>query len=185
MNVLIFNGAIRKNGDTAQMIEELTRQLPEHDIHVVHCDDPNISPCVDCRYCWKNPGCALKDGMQDVYKRIDEADWIILASPVHFDEISGSLMQQLSRLQMYCMARMMRKEELMQDRVRKGAALLAAGGPGKAEPAHRMMKVLLHCMHASDECIIHCKGTDRKAVKDNETVMEQIVQLAKQINGEE
>ena len=182
MKVLIFNGAIRKNGDTAQLLQILTEQLQEHEVHTVHCDDKNISPCVDCRFCWKKPECAIKDGMQEIYKKIDEADWIIMASPVHFDEISGSLMQVMSRLQMYCMARMMRKEEVMQDRKRKGAAILAAGGPGKAEPAHRMMKVLLHTMHASDEVIIHCKGTDRKAVQENEVVIEQLRQLAAQIN---
>lgn len=182
MKILIFNGAIRNNGDTAQLLQILTEQLQGHEIFTVNCDDKNISPCVDCRFCWKNPACALKDRMQEVYQKIDEADWIILASPVHFDEISGSLMQVMSRLQMYCMARMMRKEELMQDRKRKGAAILAAGGPGKAEPAHRMMKVLLHTMHASDETIIHCKGTDRKAVQNNEAVVEQLHQLAERIN---
>ena len=185
MKVLIFNGAICKNGDTAQLLQILTEQLQGHEVHTVYCDDKNISPCVDCRFCWKKPECAIKDGMQEIYKKIDEADWIIMASPVHFDEISGSLMQVMSRLQMYCMARMMRKEEVMQDRKRKGAAILAAGGPGKAEPAHRMMKVLLHTMHASDEVIIHCKGTDRKAVQENEVVIEQLRQLAAQINQED
>ena len=185
MKVLIFNGAIRKNGDTAQLLQILTEQLQGHEVHIVYCDDKNISPCVDCRFCWKKPECAIKDGMQEIYRKIDEADWIIMASPVHFDEISGSLMQVMSRLQMYCMARMMRKEEVMQERKRKGAAILAAGGPGKAEPAHRMMKVLLHTMHASDEVIIHCKGTDRKAVQENEVVIEQLRQLAAQINQED
>ena len=185
MKVLIFNGAIRKNGDTAQLLQILTEQLQGHEVHTVYCDDKNISACVDCRFCWKKPECAIKDGMQEIYRKIDEADWIIMASPVHFDEISGSLMQVMSRLQMYCMARMMRKEEVMQDRKRKGAAILAAGGPGKAEPAHRMMKVLLHTMHASDEVIIHCKGTDRKAVQENEVVIEQLRQLAAQINQED
>ena len=182
MKILIFNGAVRKNGDTAQLLQILTEQLQGHEIDTVYCDDKKISPCVDCRFCWKNPSCALKDGMQEIYRKIDDADWIILASPVHFDEISGSLMQVMSRLQMYCMARMMRKEELMQDRKRKGAAILVAGGPGKAEPAHRMMKVLLHTMHASDEVIIHCKGTDRKAVQENESIMDELKQLAGRIN---
>lgn len=184
MKILIFNGAIRKNGDTAQLLEILTAQLQGHEIHTVRCDDPDLSPCVDCRFCWKNPACAIKDGMQEIYRKIDEADWIILASPVHFDEISGSLMQVMSRLQMYCMARMMRKDELMQNKQRKGAAVLAAGGPGKAEPAHRMMKVLLHTMHASDECIIHCKGTDRKSVQENTAILEELKQLAEKINQE-
>lgn len=176
--ILIFNGAVKKQGDTAQLIQSLCEKLPSQQVSVVDCHDPNLSPCVDCRWCWTHPGCALQDGMQPIYQQIQEADWIILASPVHFDEISGTLMQAMSRLQVYCMARMQRKEELLAEKKRRGAALLVAGGPGKAEPAQRMMKVLLHCMHAGDDCLIHCKGTDRQSVAENGEVQQQIQALA-------
>lgn len=181
--VLIFNGAVRKNGDTEILVNYLCEQLKGHEVNIVRSHG-DISPCVDCRWCWKNPSCAIKDGMQEVYRQIDEADWIILASPVHFEELSGSLLQLLSRLQVYCMARMMRKEELMSDKCRKAAVLLAAGGPGKALEAQTSAKRLLHCMHAFDEIIIHCKNTDRKPVLENEPVLEQLRQLAALINGE-
>ena len=108
---------------------------------------------------------------------------IILASPVHFDEVSGSLLQVMSRLQVFWMAKRFRNEDLLKPKARRGAALLAAGGPGKAEPAHAMMKRLLHCMGASDESIIHCKNTDRIPVAENQSVREQIIALAEQING--
>ena len=50
-------------------------------ISAYHC---NIKPCVDCRFCWKNDGCAQKDGMQEVYADIQDCDNILIASPVYF-----------------------------------------------------------------------------------------------------
>ena len=182
--ILIFNGSPRKMGDTEQLIQALTEKLIDCDICEVNTHRAKISPCVDCRWCWDNPSCVLKDEMQDVYEKIQEADWIILASPVHFDEVSGSLLQVMSRLQVFWMAKQKRNEDLFRPKVRKGAALLAAGGPGKAEPAHGMMKRLLHCMCATDEMVIHCKNTDRKAVCDNEKAMAEVAALAEMINGD-
>lgn len=182
-NILIFNGSPRPKGDTSALIDLLCEKLSEHTIRIVHTHSANISPCVDCRWCWKEPSCAIQDGMQAVYEQIQEADWIILASPVHFDEVSGSLLQVMSRLQVFWMAKRFRNEDLLKPKARRGAALLAAGGSGKAEPAHAMMKRLLHCMGASDESIIHCKNTDRIPVAENQSVREQILALAEQING--
>ncbi len=52
----------RKNGDTASLLRILKKNLTG-DVKVVdaYC---NVAPCVDCRYCWKNPGCCVKDEMQ-------------------------------------------------------------------------------------------------------------------------
>ncbi len=181
-NILVFNGSPRKNGDTAKLLGSLLDQLKGQEIHVVETYRAKISPCVDCRCCWEKPFCAISDDMQQVYQWIQEADWIILASPVHFDEVSGSLLQVMSRLQLYWMARQKRGEELLPEKIRRGAALLAAGGPGKAQAAQDMTKRLLHCMGASDVCIIHCKNTDRIAVEDNAAVLRQLKELAERIN---
>ena len=51
MKTLIFNGSPRKNGGTATLIHEFKKNLPG-EINVVSAYQTNISPCVDCRYCW-------------------------------------------------------------------------------------------------------------------------------------
>ncbi len=182
-NILIFNGSPRRNGDTEQLIAALTEQLHDCNIQMVDCFRDKISPCVDCRHCWEKPECIIKDTMQPVYEQIQTADWIILASPVHYDEVSGALLQVMSRLQVFWMAKQHRGENLFLPKERKGAALLAAGGPGKASPAHAMMKRLLHCMMATDEVVIHCKNTDKLPVGENADILAQIKELAEQING--
>ena len=69
MKTLIFNGSPRKNGDTASLLKYFLEQLPG-EYKIVEAYRSIISPCVDCRYCWKKSGCAIKDGMQEIYSFI-------------------------------------------------------------------------------------------------------------------
>lgn len=181
--ILIFNGSPRKNGDTEQLLDALLQKLEGHNVHIVNTFSDKISPCVDCRFCWKNPSCCIDDEMQEVYAKIQQADWIILASPVHYDEVSGSLLQVMSRLQVFWVAKQQRGEVLLKEKIRNGAGILAAGGKGKAESANAMMRRLLHCMGVKDETIIHCKNTDNQAVCENVEILCQIADLAEKINA--
>ncbi|MDR0818817.1 MAG: flavodoxin family protein, partial [Oscillospiraceae bacterium] len=81
MKTLIINGSPRANGDTAALIGELQKHLKD-EIIVIQTYNVAVQPCTDCRYCWTNAACALQDEMQNIFKMIDEADNIILASPI-------------------------------------------------------------------------------------------------------
>ena len=71
------------------------------EVKIVYAYDCHFSGCLDCRYCWKNEGCALDDGMQEIYDYIQECDNILIASPVYFSQLSGKLLDVASRLQTY------------------------------------------------------------------------------------
>ena len=97
---LILNGSPRKKGDTMTMINALKEEL-EGEVRVLDAYYADIRPCIDCRWCFENKGCAIKDEMQEIFDYIQECDHIILASPVYFEEITGMLLAVLSRLQTY------------------------------------------------------------------------------------
>ena len=88
MKTLILNGSPRANGDTASLVEKLVNAL-EGDSHIVNAYRCNISPCIDCRYCWENDGCRICDDMQEVYSYIRICDNIVIASPIYFSELTG------------------------------------------------------------------------------------------------
>ncbi len=148
MKTLIFNGSPRKNGDTAALIRILAANL-KGDVEVVETASANIRPCRDCRKCWKEPGCSIKDRMRGVYDSIDAADNIVIASPIWFSELSAPLMNVLSRLQTYYCARAFRKEEPIR-KPKRGAVILVGGGDGSADRAFETAKILLHQMHTVD-----------------------------------
>ncbi len=66
MKTLIINGSPRINGDTASMLD-IVKENIEGEYRVVDAYRCSISPCLDCRFCWENNGCAINDEMQEIY----------------------------------------------------------------------------------------------------------------------
>ena len=55
------------------------------------CFGKTIKPCMHCDYCLKNKKCIIEDDMADVYRNLQNADGIILATPVQSGGISSNL----------------------------------------------------------------------------------------------
>lgn len=177
MKTLIFNGSPRKNGETMKLIQEFLSEAPE-EVTVIHAYDASIKACIDCRYCYRHSGCAIKDDMQAVYKAIEEADCILIASPVYFGELSGQMLAQFSRLQTYFSARYIRKEEPVPKK-KTGGILLTAGSFGPREKAESTARFLLEQMNAQCAGTVYIDWTDKKGVEQSEDILEETRMLAK------
>lgn len=64
MKTLILNGSPRINGDTDSLMNKITEKIVG-EYRIVYAYGCNISPCLDCRYCWENNGCIINDEVQD------------------------------------------------------------------------------------------------------------------------
>lgn len=180
MKTLIFNGSPRKNGDTVFLINKLKESL-NGETKVINSYFSNISPCLDCRYCWKNSGCTIQDEMQEVYSYIKECDNIIIASPLYFSELTGPLLSVLSRLQMYYSSKRFLGVKQIQKR-KRGAVILCGGGDGGPLKAEDTAKALLKLMGAEVKGIVRSLNTDDIPSKDDTTAIEQINVLARELN---
>jgi len=73
----------------------------------IYLIDKNISYCVNCRACTqkepeKNRGlCVHKDDMENILATIDQADAIILASPINFSTVTAVMKKFIERLIVY------------------------------------------------------------------------------------
>ena len=170
MKTLILNGSPRKNGDTVSLIKKLTSEL-EGEIKIIDAYRCNISPCIDCRYCWKNSGCAINDEMQEVYKYIEDCDNIVIASPIYFSELTGKLLDVGSRLQTLFCAKYFRKEDL-NIKPKKGAVILVGGGDGRIEKPYETACTLLHHMNCYDIYDVVCSFNTNEvpALEDKQAV---------------
>ena len=148
MKTLILNGSPRLSGDTASLLDYLTENLKGSYMQVdaYRC---NISPCIDCRACKKNKGCAINDDMQQVYEYIQNCDNIIIASPIYFSELTGQLLNIGSRLQTYFCSRYFRKEVPI-TKSKKGAVILVGAGDGSMNKAYDTALTLLKQMNCRE-----------------------------------
>ena len=146
MKTLIFNGSPKRNGDTAALIREFTKYL-NGDVRVVSSHFNNISPCLDCRYCWSNPGCIINDDMQDVYPYLEACDNLVIASPVWFSELSGPLLTLASRIQTYYAAKLFRNQPI-RIKHKNGILILVGAEKGTEEKASSTAHTILKHMNA-------------------------------------
>ncbi|MDD3242379.1 MAG: flavodoxin family protein [Eubacteriales bacterium] len=185
MKTLIFLGAARKNGRTRQMVEELNRRL-DTPAEVIDCYRlKNISPCLDCRYCWKTRGCAVRDGMQEIYQKIDEAQCIILAAPVYFYTVPAPMKLVMDRCQIYW-ARNVRKDDGGREKI--GGIMLVGGAPSfenQFTAAEIPMKGLLTDLNARCLGVVTLSNSDAAGLDQRPDVQQEIAALAEKINAQE
>ena len=65
--------------------------------------------------------------MQDVYRVTNEADNVVIASPIYFGNLTGSLLNWASRLQYLWVSRYIRKVEPLSTKHRKRVVILVKG----------------------------------------------------------
>ena len=180
MKTIIFNGSPRKNGDTSYLVEKLRYSLLG-DVKIVNSYCSGIQPCADCRYCWKTARCCIDDDMQPIYRDIKEADCIIIASPLYFSELTGSLLNILSRLQtFYASKRFLNIEQLEKSKI--GALILCGGGDGGPKKAEETAQTLFKFMNAKNCRTIYSLKTDIIPSREDMEALHQIESLTKYLN---
>jgi multimeric flavodoxin WrbA len=66
----------------------------------------DISPCLDCQACKKEPHkCAIKDGMQTLYSKLEEADAIVFGTPLYWYGPSAKMKLLVDRLRPFIASR--------------------------------------------------------------------------------
>ena len=100
MKVLIINGSPRLNGNSSRLKDELIsifeKEGIETDLYEIGSKD--IRGCMACGYCYQHGECVFKDDVNDLAKRFEAADGLIVISPVYYGSANGSVISLLDRL---------------------------------------------------------------------------------------
>jgi len=99
MNILILSGSPRKGGNTELLVDAFVRGAAKHHhVEIVSVRDYKVNACLGCNACFKTNGiCAQKDDMAIIYKKMNQTDMLVIASPVYFYGISAQLKAIIDR----------------------------------------------------------------------------------------
>lgn len=99
MKILGIVGSKRKKGNTSILVQEALKSITKYEIdtQLIFLSDYEIKSCSGCEGCKDTFKCVIKDGMQDLYPLLLEADAIILGSPTYFYNITSDMKAFLER----------------------------------------------------------------------------------------
>ena len=98
--VLMLNGSPRANGNIALAFREMEKVFEENDVEYenILLGKKDIRGCIACNSCAKNGKCVFDDIVNELAVKFEEADGLVIGSPVYYGSANGTLMSALQRL---------------------------------------------------------------------------------------
>ena len=100
MKVLMINGSPHKEGNTATALQEMKKVFEQEGIEaeIVNIGNDAIRGCVACGACRKLGKCVYDDLVNEIAPKFEEADGLVVGSPVYYASANASLVAVLDRL---------------------------------------------------------------------------------------
>lgn len=100
MKVLIINGSPRVQGNTTVAVKEMEKVFEENGVEVetVQIGNKDVRGCIDCGMCRTKGKCVFDDVVNELAPKFEEADGLVIASPVYYASANATLIACLDRL---------------------------------------------------------------------------------------
>ena len=100
MKVLMLNGSPRKDGNTSIALREMALLFAQEGIEceTIQVGQKDVRGCIACNQCAKTGKCVFDDIVNEVALKFQEADGLVVASPVYYASANPTLVALLNRL---------------------------------------------------------------------------------------
>lgn len=145
-------GSPRRDGNTDLLLAEVMQGVASRgaEVKTLILNNLKITPCQHCDACLEAGNCRIQDDMQMVYKELETADRIVLASPVQFMTVTAQMKAMIDRCQaLWARKYVLKIPPLGNERERKGF-FISVGGRKVAnlfEPALATVRALFNTLN--------------------------------------
>ncbi len=167
MRVLGIAGSPRRGGNTDLLLAEVLKGAASRgaEVKTIVLNDLDITPCQHCDACQKKGECRIRDDMRMVYRQLEQADRLVLASPIHFMAVTAQMKAMIDRCQaLWARKYVLKMTPLGNRRERKGL-FVSVGGRKVAdmfEPALAVVKALFRVLDITYVGALTYPGIDEK-----------------------
>ncbi|HIU69009.1 MAG TPA: flavodoxin family protein [Candidatus Scubalenecus merdavium] len=124
--ILLLNASPRRDGTCAEAVYTVKTMLEKARVLEYSLYDLNPAACIDCGYCKTNDGCSIKD-LDLFFLDFEQADAVLIFSPVYNNFFPGPLKNLLDRFQRYYAARFFRNQKPPIARPKQVGVFLCSG----------------------------------------------------------
>ncbi len=98
--VLMLNGSPRQDGNIALAFHEMEEVFEENHVEYenILLGRNDIRGCIACESCRQTGKCVFNDIVNEIAVKFEEADGLVIGSPVYYGSANGTLMSALQRL---------------------------------------------------------------------------------------
>lgn len=146
-------------------------------------NDLNIRPCQECASCLKTGICRIQDDMAVLYKKFDESDIIIVASPIFFGSVSSQTKIMVDRMQCYWARKFVLKKN--PDKKNRKGAFVSCGGletEGYFKCARKVVNIFFKVQDIEYAEELFASGVDKKGdILKHEDILLEAYELGKRL----
>lgn len=173
MKILALVGSPRKGSNTDTLIDETLKgsKVGGHTYEKLYLYKYDISPCIDCRKCKKGDYvCAIKDGMQHIYAKMDEADLIIFGTPNYWYGPTAKMKLLIDRMRPYVANKKLKGKKAI-------VIIPAAEGPNACGPMIEMLRMSFDYLEMELVGQILAEAYERGEIKNNPEALKSAYDL--------
>ncbi|MCR5736079.1 MAG: flavodoxin family protein [Eubacterium sp.] len=100
MKVLIINGSPRVGGNTTIAVNEMVKVFEREgiDTEIVQVGNKDVRGCIACGNCSIKGKCVFDDVVNELAPKFEQADGLVVATPVYYASANATLIATLDRL---------------------------------------------------------------------------------------
>lgn len=185
MKVLGVLGSPRRKGNTDLLLDAALEGAREAgaEVEKLVLEEMDLRGCRECDSCLATGKCVVEDDMQRIYRKIDELDVIIVASPVFFSGLTAQTKMMIDRCQCLWAGKYMLGRPAGQGRRRIGA-FLSVGGRSRSNFKNAISEVKAFFLSINVEYAgeVTVPGIEGKgAIRDHPASLDEARELGRKI----
>lgn len=189
MKVLAIMGSPRRGKNNDTLLDHILKGIQSKEENVstirLNANDLNITPCTACDACSKRLGCIQKDGMADLIHSFNEANIILMTSPMYFNSITAQLKALIDRNQVVWSSKYALKHSLIdRHRRRIGYMICTAGAPEHPYGLDGVIPILdlfFKSINADYYGNFFVNNVDERPVYENEEILQKIYRAGQEL----
>lgn len=165
MFILGINGSPRIGGNTDILLDRVLvgAMISGANTEKIVINSLTFSPCQECKNTRDDGVCIIEDDMQIIYKKVKEANAIILASPIFFGSLTAQMKMMIDRFQCIWKAKYIYKKDLYKT-MRTGAFICVAASKRRDffNNAKSIVRNFFKVISVDYKEDLFCQGVDEK-----------------------
>ena len=129
VKILGISGSPQRGGNTEILLDMALEGAARGgaDVEKIILNELCLKPCQGCFRCRSSGACVVDDDMRLIYRKLDKADGLIIASPIYFGSITAQLKIMIDRFNSYWVKKCLLKKPVSKKKGREGVLICCAG----------------------------------------------------------